>query len=418
MTLRAGEAKEARARRRPAAVGGVAAPRALDARLHARPARGRQGRARGAPRVLRPRRSARLHPARAARAAGLRGRARAAERRAPARRSSGSRRRDALAPWTERVADARDAARRARAARRSPRSRPASPRARRASSASPDARARATTASRRRAERSRRGSSATSTAARPGSARTSTTSRSRAATATCAASARRASSGSPCSRSCSPRPSCCRATPAAPARRRALGARRRPPRDALAARVAAMGQTVITATQRGSLPVEPAQVVEVTAWTGARAESSRSATRFGASWRASAPQAGLADVVERWPEAVGAAIARNAWPARIARDGTVHVNTADSVWAFELGHRAARDRRARSASPSVRFAPGPLPAARAAPAAARRCARRRATGAGARDRARRADRRTRTCAKVCKKRSLFSLASGRSDRSV
>ena len=34
------------------------------------------------------------------------------------------------------------------------------------------------------------------------------------------------------------------------------------------------------------------------------------------------PQAGMAELVERWPDAVGAAIARNAWPARIARDGT------------------------------------------------------------------------------------------------
>src|SRR5262249_8620143 len=42
------------------------------------------------------------------------------------------------------------------------------------------------------------------------------------------------------------------------------------------------------------------------------------------------PQAGMAELVERWPAVVGPAIARNAWPARIARDGTVHVNTADS----------------------------------------------------------------------------------------
>ena len=49
----------------------------------------------------------------------------------------------------------------------------------------------------------------------------------------------------------------------------------------------------------------------------------------------------MAELVERWPDAVGEAIARNAWPARIARDGTVHVNTADSVWAFELGQKAS-----------------------------------------------------------------------------
>jgi len=71
-------------------------------------------------------------------------------------------------------------------------------------------------------------------------------------------------------------------------------------------------------------------------------------------------QAGLAELVERWPEAAGTAIARNAWPARIARDGTLHIATADSIWAFELGHRAA-EIAARLGVAKVRFAPGPLP---------------------------------------------------------
>ena len=62
----------------------------------------------------------------------------------------------------------------------------------------------------------------------------------------------------------------------------------------------------------------------------------------------------------RWPEAVGATIARNAWPARIARDGTLHVSTSDSVWAFELGHRAA-EIVGRLGVAAVRFSPGPLP---------------------------------------------------------
>lgn len=78
-------------------------------------------------------------------------------------------------------------------------------------------------------------------------------------------------------------------------------------------------------------------------------------SRFG-------PQAGMADVVERWPAAVGDAIARNAWPARIARDGTVHVATTDSVWAFELGHRSAEIAE-KLGVPGVRFAPGELPQA-------------------------------------------------------
>ncbi|HEV2590432.1 MAG TPA: DUF721 domain-containing protein [Gaiellaceae bacterium] len=76
-------------------------------------------------------------------------------------------------------------------------------------------------------------------------------------------------------------------------------------------------------------------------------------SRFG-------PQAGMAELVEAWPDAVGAQIARFAWPARIARDGTVHVHTADSVWAFELGHRAA-EIAGRLGVEKLRFAPGPLP---------------------------------------------------------
>lgn len=72
------------------------------------------------------------------------------------------------------------------------------------------------------------------------------------------------------------------------------------------------------------------------------------------------PQAGMAELVARWPAAVGESICRNAWPARIARDGTVHANTSDSVWAFELGQRA-EEIASRLAVPSLRFAPGPLP---------------------------------------------------------
>jgi len=68
----------------------------------------------------------------------------------------------------------------------------------------------------------------------------------------------------------------------------------------------------------------------------------------------------MPELLERWPEAVGSAIARNAWPARIAKDGTVHVNTADSIWAFELGQRSAEISE-RLGVPKLRFAPGPLP---------------------------------------------------------
>jgi hypothetical protein len=77
------------------------------------------------------------------------------------------------------------------------------------------------------------------------------------------------------------------------------------------------------------------------------------------------PASGMAPLVEAWPAAVGPEIARNAWPARIARDGTLHVHTQDSIWAFELTTRAEeiRSRLGKVAPPRLSFAPGPLPEA-------------------------------------------------------
>jgi hypothetical protein len=87
---------------------------------------------------------------------------------------------------------------------------------------------------------------------------------------------------------------------------------------------------------------------------------SRELRRFG-------PQGAMADVVAAWPAAVGEAIARNAWPARVARDGTLHVSTSSSAWAFELAHLAP-DLLARlgaildeGAPKALKFSPGPLP---------------------------------------------------------
>jgi hypothetical protein len=76
------------------------------------------------------------------------------------------------------------------------------------------------------------------------------------------------------------------------------------------------------------------------------------------------PAPGMAAIVEAWPAAVGSDIARNAWPARVARDGTLHVHTSDSVWAFELKSRAEdiRRRLGEHAPPKLAFAPGPVPA--------------------------------------------------------
>jgi Dna[CI] antecedent, DciA len=82
----------------------------------------------------------------------------------------------------------------------------------------------------------------------------------------------------------------------------------------------------------------------------------RELARFG-------PASGLAPIVDRWPMAVGVEIARNAWPGRLARDGTLHVHTSSSAWAFELGHLATRIRSSLGdvAPAKLRFAVGALP---------------------------------------------------------
>ena len=79
------------------------------------------------------------------------------------------------------------------------------------------------------------------------------------------------------------------------------------------------------------------------------------------------PAGSMGTVVAHWPAAVGEAIAANAWPARVARDGTLHVATSSSVWAFELAQLEAtirerlRERVGPDAPRSLRFAPGRLP---------------------------------------------------------
>jgi hypothetical protein len=96
----------------------------------------------------------------------------------------------------------------------------------------------------------------------------------------------------------------------------------------------------------------------------------------GALRGAGVPDAGaLADVTRLWPELVGDAIARAAWPQRIARDGTLLVAAVSSTWAFELG-LLADDILAKLATAipeggpkAIRFAPGPVPAPPAPPPA-------------------------------------------------
>src|SRR5438445_13125662 len=66
-------------------------------------------------------------------------------------------------------------------------------------------------------------------------------------------------------------------------------------------------------------------------------------------------------VLEAWEAAVGTEIARNGWPARFQRDGTLIVHTQDAVWSFELGQRAAEITPRLPGKPALKFVPGPLP---------------------------------------------------------
>ena len=75
----------------------------------------------------------------------------------------------------------------------------------------------------------------------------------------------------------------------------------------------------------------------------------------------------LAALTAAWPEVVGDAVARHAWPLRIARDGTLHVATASSTWAHELGFLSdeilerLRAQLGPDAPTKVRCAVGPIP---------------------------------------------------------
>ena len=79
------------------------------------------------------------------------------------------------------------------------------------------------------------------------------------------------------------------------------------------------------------------------------------------------PAGAMDDIVRAWPRSVGDSIAQNAWPARLARDGTLHVATSSSAWAFELtqlessvrGH--LQEALGTTAPKRLRFAPGRVP---------------------------------------------------------
>ena len=75
----------------------------------------------------------------------------------------------------------------------------------------------------------------------------------------------------------------------------------------------------------------------------------------------------LAALTAAWPEVVGDAIARQAWPLRIARDRTLYVATSSATWANELGFLAdeiverLQARLGPDAPGRLRCAVGPVP---------------------------------------------------------
>jgi predicted nucleic acid-binding Zn ribbon protein len=89
-------------------------------------------------------------------------------------------------------------------------------------------------------------------------------------------------------------------------------------------------------------------------------EVRRELARFG-------PAEGMTEIVRGWPSAVGDQIARNAWPARLSRDRTLHVATSSSAWAFELAQLEPKllerlgEAVGDAAPAGLRFAPGKLP---------------------------------------------------------
>ena len=78
----------------------------------------------------------------------------------------------------------------------------------------------------------------------------------------------------------------------------------------------------------------------------------------------------LLPILRAWPDAVGAPVAREAWPARMTTDGTLVVHVTSSLWASELTMLAEllREKLAEALAgpaPQLRFRVGPVPHAAA-----------------------------------------------------
>jgi hypothetical protein len=74
----------------------------------------------------------------------------------------------------------------------------------------------------------------------------------------------------------------------------------------------------------------------------------------------------VAAIARRWPEAVGEAIAREAWPARLTPDGELVVHASGAVWASELSLLSRQLQGRLEAvgivpAPTLRFTVGAVP---------------------------------------------------------
>ena len=189
-------------------------------------------------------------------------------------------------------------------------------------------------------------------------------------TATCGPTARRASSASRCSRCFSPRPRSCSSAAASPRSCCSTTCSPSSTRSGAAtlARAPAAGRADAHHVDHGGRAAARART-SCSRWPRARCvrrEEDRLATSRASS-AGSGPRRAWCEIVEAWPGAVGPTIARNAWPARIARDGTLHVATSSSSWAFELAQLEAdvlkrlRSAAGKDAPAKLRFAVGKLP---------------------------------------------------------
>ena len=136
-------------------------------------------------------------------------------------------------------------------------------------------------------------------------------------------------------------------------------------RLALAGLIGEGGQTIVTATSPAALPAEPGAVAR--RLTGSVRSGVAVMERIGNEVKRTLAASGgggalaLSEITAAWPSAVGDAVARQAWPQRIGRDGTLHVATSSATWAFELDRLAPEiDERLGGRSRPVRAAEAAL----------------------------------------------------------